>query len=152
AWAHKGSRFSNSSHRESYQIRHTWTSAGGSSPTIGRGVLESSRRSRWVPVEERTHKRDDLLRLVLEHVVPCAGKSVDLRLGEAADPLLEEVAVEDEILESPGDHHRHAGERAEAVLDLGHQVVAAVTGAERDVLDEPVDGDAVRPGVVGGDI
>src|SRR5438552_2526157 len=113
-----------------------------------RGVREWDPRICRMTVDERPNERNQLLPLILQDVMPSVLERVDLGRGEAAHPLFEEVAVEDEVLQSPADHHGHVGEPAEAILNLGHHVVATIAGAERDVLDEPMDGNAIRPGIV----
>src|SRR5208337_2406773 len=81
------------------------------------------------------------LGLVLEHVMPGLLEAMDLRAGKAPGPLVQKGPVEDEVAHSPGDQDGYRCKLLEAVLDPGNQVVRAITGPQRDVLDEPVDRD-----------
>src|SRR5258707_304691 len=76
-------------------------------------------------------------------------KTVDFGLREAPDPLLEETAVEDEVLLAPADHHRPIQEALKTLLYFLDYGVGTVAGDERDVLHEAERRDAVRPRVIG---
>ena len=76
-------------------------------------------------------------------------EAMDLGAGKSPGPLVQKGPVEDEVAHSPADQNRHRRKLLEPVLDPGNQVIRAISGSQRDVLNEPVDRDPVRPGIVG---
>ncbi len=98
------------------------------------------------------YQRDDAFVGVFQHVVAGVGEAVDLGGGEKFDPAVEEVDIEDEILHAPADEHGELLELSEIFFGVGDDIPGAVAGGEGDVLDEAVDGEAVVPGVVEGEI
>ena len=77
------------------------------------------------------------------------GKSMDLGLRVDPPPLVEEMAVEDEVALAPADQHRPVAEHVQAGRRVAHDAVSPVARSERDVLDEAQGGNAVGPAVVG---
>ena len=75
-------------------------------------------------------------------------EALDLGTRESANPFVQELVAEDEVLEAPADQHRFVGQVDESVPRLFHDRVRAITFLERNVLHETMYGDAMRPAIV----
>ena len=89
---------------------------------------------------------------IFEHVMPGILEAMNFGAGEASHPFVEEMPIEDEIAHAPADHHGHVLQTAELFLHLADQRVARIVRNQWNVLHEAENGDAMGPGIVGGEI
>ena len=87
---------------------------------------------------------------ILEDIVTAVRIGMVLRTRDSTPPLRKEVAIKDEILLTPEDLNREVREANERRIDLSDQIVRRVTRLKRNVLNETMNRNAIRPGVMRG--
>jgi hypothetical protein len=95
--------------------------------------------------QKGSDQRDECLALVFKNVIPDPLEATHLSVGKTLDPLGEKMAIEDQVLHSPGDQHGNQTEPFEPFLNPGDELMAAVARLERDIPNEPMDRDSVLP-------